>query len=542
MSVQMSNALADIYDSQSDLVSRALARLEADKRAIKDDPAELIRRGWIFTLDPHPPAGTPAIRPLPLLPHIEAVCKLYTQYDSGMIFKSRQVQMSWVFALLTLWQAMYNDGSHCIIQGKRLEDVDAKTDHRMLGRVRFIRKRLPPFMQPGIVKEDLAVESFHNGSAVEAVPEGGDIIRSRVPSMMFMDELAFQDNGESSWNAARASARRLWGVSTPNGHDFMYKEADPGRPWDDWRLWPEIADGVHSYVNRHGICLIFVHESADPAKKDLKWQEQDRKGYTDQRKYLREKQGNFTLYDGMGVYSSEFSPNIHQIPSYVPDPNLPLYRGWDFGYTGQAVSFAQMNLQGQMIWFDQIIVKGVSLERVIQEVLARTSFWMGRAEMTVGMDSLVKVARPQVYDYGDPAAKAHNSRGETDLALLSQYGIRLGVKRTMGRKMDIVGNVRTLLLPRSDGKPGLLLAKNSPEMDHVAAGFAGAYRYGQTRDGKAEKEIPHKDGYYDHMFDSFQYLVDNVRPIQYGITDDVTDGYWPSAEPGVGTDAYLRSN
>ena len=132
-----------------------------------------------------------------------------------------------------------------------------------LGRIRFMRKHLPAFFQPQVVNENQTLETYANGSSIEAIPEGEDIVRSRVPSFMFMDEVCFHETGEGNWNAANPSAAILWGVSTPNGHEFLYREADPGRAWDNWQEWPEVLPGLCSYLNRNDIQLVALHYTAD---------------------------------------------------------------------------------------------------------------------------------------------------------------------------------------------------------------------------------------------------------------------------------------
>jgi hypothetical protein len=75
-------------------------------------------------------------------------------------------------------------------------------------------------------------------------------------------------------------------------------------------------------------------------------------------------------------------------------------------------------------------------------------------------------------------------------------------------------------------------------MSHVVAGFSGGYHYGKAREGKAEKEIPEKDGLFDHIFDSAQYAVDHIKPISFALLADPDAGALDIVDPGVGTDGY----
>lgn len=525
-----------------DTIARAAARARQDWDLSAADPWYPVKKGWVITLDEKPPPGVPAIRPLPAKEYLEAVTRLWQASPRFLLGKSRQLLISWLFAWLTEWDAIFHDGRHCIIQGKRLEDVDAASPHRIMGRARFIRQNLPAFLQPKVLGENVASESYENGSTMEAIPQGEDIVRGKVPSTMFMDEICFQESSEKNWNAANAAAHKLWGVSTPNGHEFMYRQGDQGRLWDNWREWPQVVPGLHSYLNSRGIQLAFLHYTADPDRCTIEYQKHAREGYTNIRDYMREHEGDFTLVTGLGVYSNEFRSQYHVIEKYVVDPTLPIYRGWDPGYNGQACSFFQVNHDGQLVWFDLVFQKAVPLGKVIQEAKKRTLWYLSEAVPILGLDGDFSRMEAAVMDYGDPAARQHNADGTTDVAEFSKFGIRLMSRPTTRRKLDLVENVRKLLLPRSDGKPGLLVAKNSPEMDYVIAGFAGSYHYNEPKEGKASKELPEKDGWNDHIFDSAQYAIDNISPIRFGSYEmEANADWWKSPDDiGVGQDTSIH--
>jgi hypothetical protein len=96
--------------------------------------------------------------------------------------------------------------------------------------------RSPPFLRPEVKAQGQTHEAYKNGSTIEAIPEGQDIIRSKVISSILMDELGFHETSQNNWDAALPAAQgggHLWGVTTPNGHDFVYDQADADQPWDD---------------------------------------------------------------------------------------------------------------------------------------------------------------------------------------------------------------------------------------------------------------------------------------------------------------------
>lgn len=537
--------------NEIETAARKEAETISDLKDFALDPWWAIRRGYVFTEDEHAKPGEDSRKPFPPHPYLEGIVAIYQKSPVGIIMKSRQLMLTWLFCWLLLHRAITTAGALCVAQGKREEDVLAKGTKALMGRIRFMRKNLPAHLQPVIAEEESkSTEVYaHDGnktSAILAVPQGADIIRSLTATDVFMDELAFHPEGEAAWTAALPTIRgggRLWGVTTPNGREFCYKQADERMPWDEWERWPRARTGLYGYQNAGGIQLIALHYTADQEKRTPEYQQELRKGYTNAKFYRQENELDFSLQPGDAVYSNEFNENLHILKeAYKVDPNAPIYRGWDFGYNGQAVSFFQHNKRGQLVWFDQVFLQRVALPTVCQEVLKRTLLHLGRSvseDLKVDVEkplldlegNVIEMARYSerrlqagtalVFDYGDPSAEAKNTEGKTDRETLATFGIDLRTKPTTNRKRDLVENIRTLLLPRSDGSPALLVADGpAVEMRYIIEGFKGGYHYPEHHAGRADKHLPQKDGFYDHMFDCAQYAVDWVRPIRPAIIDE----------------------
>jgi hypothetical protein len=56
--------------------------------------------------------------------------------------------------------------------------------------------------------------NFSNGSIVWGIPQGGDIVRSYTPSIVFLDEAAFQPEAQRAYTAAKAAARKIIAASS----------------------------------------------------------------------------------------------------------------------------------------------------------------------------------------------------------------------------------------------------------------------------------------------------------------------------------------
>lgn len=129
-------------------------------------------------------------------------------YDSGILFieKSRHVMCTWITCAYLLWRARAFPYQLIMAQSKREEDAAALVYDKEpgQGRVSFLEQGLPPHLrmceQPKNGK--YCHLYFSNGSHIWAIPEGGAIIRSHNPSVIFSDEAAFQPEFGNAYTAA----------------------------------------------------------------------------------------------------------------------------------------------------------------------------------------------------------------------------------------------------------------------------------------------------------------------------------------------------
>ena len=129
--------------------------------------------------------------------------------DIGLlpVEKSRQVMATWLVCAYILWRAKYHQYQLILVQSKREDDAANLVFNKdeTVGRISFMETRLPPFLRS--VEFPKAATFGHiyfpNGSHIWAIPEGGDVIRSNTPSVVFSDEAAFQPEFGSSYTAAR---------------------------------------------------------------------------------------------------------------------------------------------------------------------------------------------------------------------------------------------------------------------------------------------------------------------------------------------------
>lgn len=129
-------------------------------------------------------------------------------YRTGIYFmeKSRHVMATWLTCAYLLWRARAFPHQLIMVQSKREDDVaalvyDKEPDQ---GRISFLEWSLPEHLR--IAKLPSGGKYCHlyfpNGSHIWGIPEGGHIIRSHNPSVVFSDEAAFQPEFGKAYTAA----------------------------------------------------------------------------------------------------------------------------------------------------------------------------------------------------------------------------------------------------------------------------------------------------------------------------------------------------
>ena len=123
-----------------------------------------------------------------------------------MVEKSRQVMVTWLCCAWLLWIAKYQAHRLLLVQSKREDDAAALvfTKEPFFARISFMETHLPAHLRTLMFPKAGSYGHlyFPNGSHIWAIPEGGDIIRSQTPSVVFSDEAAFQPEFGAAVTAA----------------------------------------------------------------------------------------------------------------------------------------------------------------------------------------------------------------------------------------------------------------------------------------------------------------------------------------------------
>jgi len=199
------------------------------------DPLAFMR--WFcYTCDQHD-SENPVKRFCWDLEYIQRLTRLWQANRCLSVLKARQMRCTWLFVILSLWDAMFHRGRLIMLQSKREDDAigDANAGDGLLGRAKFIMNHLPWRKQLIMAADDGSVNYaaqhkmirfYANNSTLWAIPQGAAIIRQRTASGILSDESAFQPESGDAYTAARPCIR--------------------GGGWYVSLTTPDMADGGHT--------------------------------------------------------------------------------------------------------------------------------------------------------------------------------------------------------------------------------------------------------------------------------------------------------
>jgi hypothetical protein len=225
-------------------------------RAAADPQWFLFESGYVLTKDEHD-AITP-VKPFPTNPYLRALLDLmllsghlrpptreaipwaWAEFPpalleeterASMLFveKSRQIMATWLTCAYCWWRARAYPHQLILVQSKREQDAATLvfTKSPTVARMSFLEDRLPAHLRQttwpksGTFGHLLIDHPDGATSHIWAIPEGGDVIRSNTPSVVFADEAAFQPGFGLSYTAALPAIRG-------GGQYIAVSSAEPG--------------------------------------------------------------------------------------------------------------------------------------------------------------------------------------------------------------------------------------------------------------------------------------------------------------------------
>ncbi|MBB2200718.1 hypothetical protein [Gluconacetobacter tumulisoli] len=192
------------------------------------------------------------------------------------------------------------------------------------------------------------------------------------------------------------------------------------------------------------------------------------------------------VMDGRPVFA-EYADGFHCAECRTV-PDLPIYRGWDFGLTPACV-WSQVLPSGQWIVVDELVSSSMGIDRFSDEVMQHSARHYPRSVFI---------------DVGDPAG---TQRAQTDertcFEILHAKGIAIepGQQGLAIRLESVRRPLRTLV----DGaQPGFLL---HPRCRMLRRALMGGYRYRRMQvGGERHADRPEKNR-WSHVTDALQYVA-----------------------------------
>lgn len=188
---------------------------------------------FYWTLDQHDKEHP--IKRLPRKEYLVRTIKILDSEDRIVIMKSRQMMLTWVVCGYCLWDAMFKIG-RSVFYVSRKEDIANEMVNRNKFSYQQLRGKVPVEWIPVSSNYGDKVGAFckldfpQNHSEIKGLPQGSDSLRHFCASIIFSDEMAFQEQSKEIFVGSKPTldgGGKFIGVSTANGKDgagkFFYQ-------------------------------------------------------------------------------------------------------------------------------------------------------------------------------------------------------------------------------------------------------------------------------------------------------------------------------
>ena len=429
-----------------------------------------------ITEDPHDSKNPWKPFPVNKVPYVKELLLSYTTDRKVIVVKSRQVMVTWIYVIATLWSVLFTKGQRVALISRK-----GGASKKLVERIKFVYDKLPDEWKPPCrftFHPEPSVRCDSTESAIFAYPQGADQLRSETFSVIFSDEFAFQDDQDKTYTASKPTIDGggcFIAVSTPNGKNnlFYTLSKDPAfRRFD-------------------------IHYSQNPFK-DENWKKEAFSGLKDAA-VQQEYELNFLAANTNRIYN-DFNTAIH-VKELIANPNQPLYVGWDFGYNRPAIVFVQ--LDGNKI---KVLGSKMGYKTVLEHFI----------QSTFSLQSMVAEGITDVRDFCDIAGKQKNAQtGKSDVQILNSMLIKIGRMAHCRKTVNIEEGhnlIRQFLTGLRGGEP---LFQIDPRYNaHLIEALNGGYHYhgtnqricgcGTNEFGEIESDL------FKHNCDCLRYILENL--------------------------------
>lgn len=193
----------------------------------------------------------------------------------------------------------------------------------------------------------------------------------------------------------------------------------------------------------------------------------------------------------------EFSLSLHVgFPNF--DPELPLIRGWDFGWVHPACVWFQIDKSNRVVVLAELMGRTQVIERFAEDVICHG-------------EKLFPNARYE--DFGDRAGDRADPRGVSAETAMQVLKAKIGIDvryRTTTSATSIKNGLdlmRRKLGHITEGIVDIIFHKERCRI--LIEGAAGGYACEKNRNGEILRDTPRQDGFYEHLQDALRYGLVN---------------------------------
>jgi len=369
-----------------DLVRKKIEQLEAEKRRSssrsKANPtnqnadtlmkvSDVLR--WLQshtkTHDPHwrDDGAKSPYRPFPDKPYFRPILDALKREDVVFCVKSRDLMMSWLCVAYLTHDAMTHPGIQVLVQSQTEEKAAELINYAKI----LYAEQDPDIREMYPLSVPLGQQSqlelcFANGSRILGIPHGADKIRSYHPTALFIDEAAFVADAGQSYEQAIAACKKIVVLSSagPGWFEQVVASAED-------RV-KHLATGVLEKRTPQGVCVLSVHYTADPERRDPEWKKRERPKYTTESAWQAEQEMQFSAGGGERIFAEVLARDAERIfidpytSGFEPSPDWPLIAGFDFGKANPtAVLIASIDYDGVIYVKSEFYQPGLSPREIV---------------------------------------------------------------------------------------------------------------------------------------------------------------------------------
>ena len=467
--------------------------------ACRRDVFHFINR-WCLTYDPRA-----AMRTMPFMLYEfqeEALGWIEARYQAkevGIIEKSRDMGVTWLFCAWVLHKWLFTDGFTARVGSRKEALVDNNTMDSIFGKIRFMKGTLPWFLRPQKKATDKHLTMVNPDNGNEIVGESANVGfgRGGRSSINFIDEFAHVQHSEAIWSAVSDNSDCIIPVSTPNGKGNQF-------------AWLKHESKVP--------CLT-LHWSRHP-NKDQAWYDK-RKSTMKPWQVAQELDLSYETSKAGRIYK-RFDRRFHVAQNIIQCvPEYDQFCAWDFGIADPtAIAWGQITPEGRVqIWqYYELANYDIDLHAPISKGLMPAYEAMLHEDEREYIKKVLKkvpMNHKDRKDYGDHSGVARTANAKRSCRdAMRDHGLTL--ISTSKNKFDWRYRcLDNLLKVRHNSKTNQLYSmfEISPDCTQIIDCMFN-YEYDSEGDKLSDENIKPKHNWASHGATALEYLAINRFPVE----------------------------